>query len=382
VSGVRAEIVETVEDLEQHLLAWDELAAELRRPLCAPGWMLAWWRNAAPPSARLRTVLVRSGNRLVGIAPYFAQGSGVRRTDYRLLGSGVSQRITPLAAPGLEEEVAAAVAGALAGASPRPNIVTLEGVDAASPWPNLLARHWPGRLRPKVYRTSLHSAPIVTVGGRSFDEWMSGKSSNFRQQMRRLRRQLEAEDGEVRMAPAAELDRGLAAFARLHHARWAEDGGSGVLSEGVERMLSEAGYALAASERLRLWLVEVGGEPVSAQIFVAVGGEVIYWNGGFDVAWGKLKPGLQAVFAGVEDAFRRGEHRVDLGGGPQDYKLRLADDDDPLAWTGFVPRGARYPLTRAELLRTQLYATGRGIARRLLPRGAQRWLRRAVRRSG
>lgn len=382
MSGVRSELVTTGEDLERHRPAWDELAAELRRPLCAPAWMLAWWRNAAPPSARLRTVVVRSGERLVGIAPYFAQGSGARRTDYRLLGSGASQRLTPLAAPGLEEEVAVAVAGALAGATPRPNVVTLEGVDAASPWPTLLARHWPGRLRPKVYRTSLHSAPIVTVAGRSFEDWMSEKSSNFRQQMRRLGRQLAAEGGQVRMAAPAELDRGLEEFARLHYARWAEEGGSGVLNEGVERMLSEAGRELAESERLRLWLVEVGGEPVAAQIFVAVGGEVVYWNGGFDVSWGKLKPGLQAVFAGVEDAFRRGERRVDLGGGPQDYKLRLADDDDPLAWTGLVPRGARYPLSRAELLGPQLYASARGAARRLLPRGAQRWLRRAVRRSG
>jgi len=199
--------------------------------------------------------------------------------------------------------------------------------------------------------------------------------------MKRLRRQLGEQHGTVRMVPVAELDRGLEAFARLHYARWAADGGSGVLNENVERMLSDAGSELGPSERFRLWLLEVGGQPVSAQIFVAAGGEVNYWNGGFDDSYAKLKPGLQTVFAGVEDAFRRGERRVDLGGGPQSYKLRLADGDDPLAWIGLIPRsGARYPLTRAEILSTQAYAAARGLARRL-PTGARLRLKRVLRPS-
>jgi len=102
MTAVVAAIVETLDELEPHRSAWDELACALGRPLCAPSWMLSWWRHNAPPSASLRTVVATSGGRLVGVAPYFAQTGSRGRTDYRLLGSGVSQRIAPLAEPGLE----------------------------------------------------------------------------------------------------------------------------------------------------------------------------------------------------------------------------------------------------------------------------------------
>jgi hypothetical protein len=59
-------------------------------------------------------------------------------------------------------------------------------------------------------------------------------------------------------------------------------GGSGVLSRRVERMLEAASVDLVTDLRLRLWTLELSGTTISAQIFLAGGGEVSYWLGGFD----------------------------------------------------------------------------------------------------
>lgn len=144
-------------------------------------------------------------------------------------------------------------------------------------------------------------------------------------------------------------------------------------------MLRDAGQTLLAEQRLRIWLVELEGQPVAAQVFVAAGGEVVYWNGGFDEAHADLKPAMLAILAAIEDAFARGEARMDLGGGTQEYKLRFADSHDPLTWGGLIPPGPRYPLVRLLLAPSQTRWAVTRLARRLPPEG-QRTLQRLLRR--
>jgi hypothetical protein len=79
----------------------------------------------------------------------------------------------------------------------------------------------------------------------------------------------------------------------------------------------------------------------------------------------------------VEDAQRRGERRVDLGGGAQPYKLRYANADDPLMWCGIMPHQMRYPVTRAQVL--PMEARFRMIRTfRKMPPGAQARIRKVL----
>ena len=148
--GRSVSVIEDLAQLARLTGEWDELAVRAGRPLAAPGWLLAWWRNMAPAGARLRTVAVHDGDRLVGLAPFFA--TRVRTVViYRPLGSAMAIRGTLLADAGREQEVARAVADALAEASPRPAAIHLDQLDVGSPWPGLLAARWPGaraRARP------------------------------------------------------------------------------------------------------------------------------------------------------------------------------------------------------------------------------------------
>jgi CelD/BcsL family acetyltransferase involved in cellulose biosynthesis len=164
---------------------------------------------------------------------------------------------------------------------------------------------------------------------------------------------------------AEELERDLAAFVRLHHARWEGKGGSAALTPERERMLAAACRELLDSERARLWSIDVEGRTISSQLFVVAGGEVAYWLGGFDEAFAAQRPALLALVVAIEDAFRRGERGVDLGPGAQDYKYRLADGDEILEDVTVVLGG---PLARVQLAPGRLRRAAGRLKRRV--RGA------------
>ena len=374
------ELIQRAEDLGAHLDAWDALAVAAARPLASPKWLMPWLRHAAPTGAEPRVVVVSDGGELIGIAPFVVQRGSLGRADYRLFGVPFTERRETLAREGREEEVAAEVARVLGGAEPQPSIIALEGIDIDSPWPDRLADRYPGRLRPVVARRAVLQTPTLSLEGRSFDEWMQSKSGNFRSQMRRMRRQLADDGGVVRMSDASsDLERDIDAFMRLHLGRWEERGGSGLADVRMDRMLLDAAGLLLPEERFRLWLVEIDGKAIGAGLFLAAGGELSYFNGGFDEEFARYKPTLQAILSALEDAFGRGEKRLDFGGGPQPYKLRFADSEAPLAWVNLRPRTARYPLTWAQTLRGDLRFWALSAFRKL-PDERREQLKRLLRR--
>jgi CelD/BcsL family acetyltransferase involved in cellulose biosynthesis len=372
---VTAEIVDDATDLEPLRERWDALAVAAGRPYCAPAWALAWWHNARPDGAALRVVAVRDDGEPIGIAPLWADPGALGGARYRLLAGGLSAPVGPLAVAGREPEVAAAVAGALAAAHPRPAAIAFEGQRAGPDWIAELAAGWPGR-RPWRHATPAVVSPTVDLSPADYDAWLATKTSNFRQQARRFRRRLDKEGATFRVAEAGEVDRAVGAFVDLHGARWSERGGSNALVDGLAPMLLEVAGELAPLGRFRAVTIEIGGAVVSAQLFVAAGGEVSYWNGGFDERWERHKPAQQTLLFAIADAIERGDRRIDLGPGAQDYKRRLADGEDAVDTVTVVPRGAAYPLDRARLAP---YQARWAVSRRLTP-DVKRRLRGLLRR--
>jgi CelD/BcsL family acetyltransferase involved in cellulose biosynthesis len=374
---LRVELIDELTRLEETTDAWDSLVAEVARPMASPFWMLAWWRNMTSGSERLRAVAVWRDSQLVAMAPYWLDSSPGGLRELRLLSAGMCYRLTVAVRRDDEAAVAPLVGRTLAASVPHPGTVRADAVDVDSPWPPALAAAWPGRRQAWLRRDRVLSAPVLATEGRSFEEWMGSKSKNFRQQMRGGRRKLEKAGAVVRMSRAATLSSDMSALIRLHHGRWAARGGSSVMSPGVERLLLEAGGELLARGQLRLWMIDAEGAPISAHLFVAAGGEVAYWNGGFDESWSQYKPALQALFAAVEHAFEHGDSRVDFGAGDQAYKRRFAEGDHPVAWYTLFPRDSAYLLNRARTLPRHLRWGAREAFERL-PERHQRRIKRAA----
>ncbi len=371
------ELISDISTLEALIPEWDALAVSNKRPTCSPAWMLGWLRHLAPAGACARVVAVRDEQELIGLAPFFVQEGLRGRTDYRMMGESLP-RTAPLACPGREWEVAQAIGAALAEAIPRADVLALENGPVASPWPTALRDTWPGPVRPVVRQYLVQESHTILLSAASFDAWLEGKSSNFRSQMRRMRRQFASAGGIARMSTAATLETDVDAFLRLHAGRWEGRGQSSIVArgDGIRKQFLDAGRMHVEAHRFRLCMLEIEGEPISAQLFGESGGETLYFNGGWDERFAKLKPAMLGILYAVEDAFARGDERIDLAPGGQQYKLRFADGNDPVAWTILMTPGWRLPLTAARLTPMLAGEAARGVAKRSLSaQGADRMRR-------
>lgn len=344
---------------------WDALAIERGQPLAAPAWMLGWWHHVAPRPAELRLVAVRDRGRLIGIVPMFvelARRSGSRA--YRLLAHDFSPSVTPLARAGRDWEVAAATAELLAAVELRPDSIELGPVPAFSPWAAALRERWPARMRPLALRQSVLPVPTISTAERSFEAWLDERSARVRANARRYRRLFEEAGGTYRLATDATVAADTRSFAALHRSRWEDLGPSRlvVLGERLPMFLNALAQDLGTGERFRLLVLELAGEPICTDIWVAAGGEVTGVNIGWDERYKRLSPPRLAFLHIVEDAFRRGERRLDLGWGGAEVKLGYANGSDAVAWDMLLPCGR-------QLVRTLPAALPASAGRRLRESG-------------
>lgn len=361
---IKTEVVEDVRALDEIAGEWDDLTVQAGAPFTSPRWLLPWWRYAAPIGARLCVIVVRRDEEIVGIAAFFIEKDRLGLRKLRAMGAGASLYVEPVAKLGHEEAVSEAIAERLVALQPGPDYMAFEGVYADSRWPHLISKAWPGGSC-WWHAPLTMPAPFIDASSRKHDEWFSSKSKNFREQTRRRRRQLEKKGATFRLATTVEeIDKDLVSFRELHNARWDPKGGSAVLTDGVQAMLPVAARGLIADGRFRLWSIDVDGRVISSHLFVEAGGESAYWLGGFDPAWSAQQPALQTLIVAIEDGWTKGDRRIDLGAGAQDYKYRLADGDIPVVWGVLV-----FPSPKRWLVRFRLgpYHLKRAVLNRMSP---------------
>lgn len=345
---LEAELIEDAAHLAELAPEWHALAIAMAQPMVLPAWMLGWFRHLAPPDAALRAVAVRERGRLVGLAPMFVEPAKAGRVDYRLLGVN-SSRTTPLAVPGREWEVADAIAPVLAAARPRPDIIALESSPLRTQWPRALCHAWPGKVGARAISYLIQPAPVVSLGANSFEDWLAGKSSNYRSEMRRRRRGFEKVGGSTRVTTMETLTDDIASYIRLHKGRWAGRGTSSMvgIEDRMQALLIDLGTELLGDGHFRLLLLEADGEAIAAQVHLEAGGEVLFVNSGWDERFARFSPSVLCLLAALELGFARGDRRLDLGPGNHPYKLRMADGVDPTSSTILMLPGRRLPLTYA-----------------------------------
>jgi CelD/BcsL family acetyltransferase involved in cellulose biosynthesis len=371
---LRAIVVEDPESLVDHLASWDALAVAAGRPFCAPAWMLSWWQEARTGDARMRIVLVFEHDRLVGLGPFFAQVWGFGLVEMRLLAAGFCHRIGPLAETGYETQVAAELAQALAGMRPTPASVVFEGIDAEDRWPDLIAAAWPSRRGPRIRTDLTMDAPAIELDG-CYDDWLARRDRRFRKEARRTWSRLEEDGVKGRIASDREA---IDALLQLHRARWQDRGGSNV-GEEAKRVILRAAEELSDDQRLAVALLEAPGGPVAGELILKAGDTAVFWGGGFDPSWARNAPGTQAMLLALRTLAAQNTRCADLGGGEHEYKRRLADANQPLAWRTLFPRGLRYPLIRSRLAPKHARLAIRKLARRI-PAAQRERLKRMVRR--
>jgi CelD/BcsL family acetyltransferase involved in cellulose biosynthesis len=341
-----AELITETAGLEALASEWDDLAVLCAQPMATPAWALGWLTFVAPADAEPRVVAVRDRKRLVALAPFYIRASEPGR--YRLMADDFSSSVAVLAEPDRAWEAAPLVAETLAAVSRPPARLDLAPLSSDSPWPRALREGWPGGWPASLHETRCEDAATASLHG-SFDDYMATRGSEFRRTVRRRLRALEAEGGAMRISTAATVEADIATFIRLHESRWSERGESRLVQLGprLPRLLEAIAAQLVGSGRFRLWMVEVDGEAICADLSLVAGGEIVGINTGWDEAHKKLAPAQIVTIRKIEDAYERGETRLDMGWGSLAYKRAFAAGTDPIRWYSLIPPGRRWALERA-----------------------------------
>jgi CelD/BcsL family acetyltransferase involved in cellulose biosynthesis len=370
-----AQLLTDLEQADDLAPEWDALAVAASKPLAAPAWVLAWWRHVAAPDMRARVVLVRDGGRLIGVAPFYVASTRLGVAEHRLMADDFGVCMEPLALPGREWDVAEAIARTLSQAIPRAALLSFGPMAVASHWTSALQATWEGPVRSLVRRRRVEGAPVILLREPSFDDWLATLSSKLRRDLRRSERLFEEAGGTTRWSDASTLRADAEAFARLHGHRWDGRGWSR-LSELGERLpdwLEELGTSLISQRRLGLCVLEVEGKAVCVDLHLSAGEEAIGVNVGWDEEYARLAPAKLALLRVVRAAYEKECRRLSLGNGNLKNKLRMANGNDPVAWSSVIPPSPRFVQAYATILPALAKVQARELLTRALP---QQWYER------
>ena len=356
---------------------WDGLVRSRPRPspFLLHAWLVEKWRHYGDGAELAVHVAYRDG-RLVGALPLCLRS----RYGFRVLEflGGDTALADLLVADGEPPEVAAALAERAASAGQ--DFAEFSGLPAGSRLVGALEAS-------SITLIERSEAPVLDLS-LGWDEIYRAKlSSKKRSHHRRRRRQL-AETGrvEVEVARTAdELERALEDAFTLHALRWhGRPDGSGFASPVGRTFHHAIVQALAPLDVPRIVTLKIDGRPVAFHYYLALEGRMYVHRIAFDPAFARFSPGLINTLDAIETAAAEGVTRVEFLGGPERYKLEIADHLEPL-YLGFGLAGSlkgkaavagrvggirvRKRLKQSPAVR-RFYFEGLAPARRLLDRRA------------
>jgi CelD/BcsL family acetyltransferase involved in cellulose biosynthesis len=292
--------------------AWDELAESIDAPpWCRPGWFEICLQSVAE-GVPVVFCCKRRGQ-LVGVLPMVEGSRGLRAPannetpDFRPLAidSSVSKQLwTAALQPGV---------GIV-------TVLKLPGdVEFLGP---MVAAAKEARFR--IVSRDIHRSPYldITDPWESFEESLS---ANWRQTMRRRKRQLEKggrldieiADGSERFAEL--FDEGV----RIEPSGWKREAGTALIADEKARAFYESIAKWAASKGwLRMVFLRLNGRPIAFRLDLETATTYYHLKGGYDPEFASVSPGNVLAASVIESAFRRGLKRFEFLGAAESHKLR------------------------------------------------------------
>jgi CelD/BcsL family acetyltransferase involved in cellulose biosynthesis len=344
--------LERLTDLQAARTHWAGLAELSGNVFATWEWSEAWWRNFGAGRELLIVLCRTNAGEVVGILPLYVSVKRPLRI-IRFLGHGPSDQLGPLCAPADRAAVAQALRTIVDEQLARPGMFLAERLWGEDGWPSLLG----GTLLKR------DSNPVLPIGARSFDEFLEGRSRNFREQVRRRQRKLSREHSVCfRLATDRNrFEEDFDTFMRLHQAGRRDSlvfaGGQAAFHRQFARAALERGW-------LRLWILELDGRPAAAWYGLRLGGAETYYQAGRDPTFDRDSVGFVLLCHSIRSAFEDGMQEYRFGLGPEPYKDRFAEGDPGLDYLAF---GAG--------VRAGLALRAASVARRLPP-GIRRRLQR------
>ena len=286
--------------------AWDALVSQQMLP--SP-FLRSWWLEAMPAQQRVFLVMYDDGRLVGGIPLARDRLLGVPR--YRFLGQGVlcPDHLDLMAAPGFEEQVGDAFAAWFA--APGSRLLDASGLVQGS----LLARSL------RVPSDPIDVAPFQELPAPG-DDFLAGRSSNFRRSVRRReRRHEQAGITHRRAETVGDIEAALESFRALHEDR-----------PGREAFLAELpalrAAVLAGAERgeVQVDLLTDDDGVVAVSLFFCTDGRLSFYQLARSLDSAHDGAGTTLIYRIVVAGIAAGFREIDLLRGDERYKASFADE--------------------------------------------------------
>ncbi|MGI4788410.1 MAG: GNAT family N-acetyltransferase [Janthinobacterium lividum] len=330
-------------------------------------WNAAWWKHfGGTGGRRLRLVTFRGPDGvLVGLAPLmtsFWYATPLRRLSF--LGTGTSDYLDVLAAPGWEREVAESLYGYLE-ATGGWQIADFQQLRASS----YLQEHCPN---PAVRLTTLdvpgEACPYLPLP-ETWEALLQGLGKKTRANVgyydRALHKVYEVAIGPV--TDETELDDELTRLFELHQRRWNQRWLPGVFAgKRVQAFHRDAARRLLGKNWLRLFYLRLDGVTQASLYCFGYGDRIAYYQGGFEPTLARLSLGTVLTARAIQTAILEGRQEFDFLRGDEPYKAK---------WTGESRVNQRRLVTRSRTLFPLLVRLAHNWEDQIERRG-KAWMRR------
>jgi CelD/BcsL family acetyltransferase involved in cellulose biosynthesis len=330
----------TVEELERLRPEWVALfdRSRLPNPFAHPDWLITWAEHFANPSD-LHVLAVRSGNDLVGVAPFFRRSVsllGLRVTFLRMLGSGRTSALTEmpqvLTAPDQSRHVLRAVVSHLCAHACEWDWIEVE-LGTTQGW---FEREWIPLHGPGAGSVALHKrsrAFVVLPLAPTWDELRRHLKRNVKESIRRGTNRLKRNAHEWRVVEPdgseASLERSLTTLVALHKARAHQTGtephADYFSTANEEAFLHDVGRRMRQSGIFTPLILEVDGEEVAARLLLETSDSVFLSVSGSSPAWWRYGVATTLLGGALQRAIDDGKTTANLSHGPDVSKLRWSE---------------------------------------------------------
>lgn len=316
----QASILTDVTEVEAIATEWDELALSGGTPFLTVAWLSAWWKSYRSGAIAVIVLRDSSGRLLAG-----ATCRRVSRTTWEAAANLQSGNWDVVAVDGRARQQIWQLVASLA-----PSRLRLHGLvqDAASA---TLARRELTAAGYRVLSAVTLRSPYLQLPG-SYELLLSSISRNLRSQVGRKLRGLERL-GTVRLREVRgglELADALKSLFELEGSGWKTREATAILSDpALHTLYQEFAPRAAECGWLRLYLLEVDGQPIAGDFGCSFAGVGYLLKTGFDESFKQYSPGLVLRSEVLRASIAEGLHGYDFLGGPDGYKLRWTTDIRP-----------------------------------------------------
>jgi CelD/BcsL family acetyltransferase involved in cellulose biosynthesis len=325
----------TFDEAEKLLPEWRELyqSSASRNPFAAPDWLLTWARHFVA-ERDLAIFAVRRDGELAGVAPWYFRRSRLLPSRLQLLGSGRHDSLTELpqvlTAPGEARPVLRAVLAEWLRDPREWDWLELPLLDDQG-WfePEWLSG--PVGERGAIQHKTTRAAVVLELPA-DVETLQSGLKRNLRESLRRARNRLGKSGLEWKVTvheDETSIRRALPVLARLHAARSGLAGRRhhpDALADGARRaFLADALGAMAHLGQARILTLDVGGEPVAAQLVLLAPDATFIGMSGMSADWWHVSPVTLLQWHAAEAAVAAGHSEFNLSVGPSVAKLRWSE---------------------------------------------------------